>query len=654
MTTLNPSMRLKVKGDTSFLPDPDGSVYFRNNLVSFQMQGEMMDKWIEMLMPVFNGEHTLEDLTDGLPEQHRNRLYEIAGLLYQNGFIRDVSLDRPHQLKDEVVKKYASQIEFLDNLGGSGAYRFQTYRQAKVLAVGSGPFFVSLVAALFESGLPGFHMLITDTLPTNRQRLAELEEYARISDNEVAVKEIALERGELAWQEAVHPYDSILYVSQTGDMEELKLLQSICKMEKKMFLPALCLEQVGIAGPIVRPDSQGCWESAFRRIHQSAIYKHSQNKDTQNHTYSSPAGAILANITVFELLKAVAGVTPKELDNKVFLLDLETMEGDWQPFLPHPLVIGDVSTATIQDIERQLGQSRRKDSSPLFHVFNKMTSPKTGIFYTWGEEGLRQLPLAQCRVQPADPLSEGPARPLPEMICPGLTHDEARREAGLSGIEAYISRLAHLLFKESRSHKEEIHLEKEFVGIGAGETLAESICRGLQKCLAQEMYNQQTDRKFLVKPISLSQVEDEHCRFYVRALTIMQGEPVIGFGDGVFGFPTAWIRTGGKWYGSVFLCPVMALRNVLEHSLLKVQNNETGFREQAWEDSGVLLEDKTALSPKVPHSKETAYSEMLKSALQVLKRSGKRITVLDAAVEPLWKEEEISVVGIRIREEESR
>jgi putative thiazole-containing bacteriocin maturation protein len=650
MTTLNPSMRLKVKGDTSFLPDPNGSVYFRNNLVSFQMEGEMIDKWIEMLIPVFNGEHTLEDLTDGLPESHRDRLYEIAELLYQNGFIRDVSQDRPHQLKDQVLEKYASQIEFLDNLGGSGAFRFQTYRQAKVLAVGSGPFFVSLVSALFESGLSKFHMLITDTLPTNRQRLTELADHACISDPEVAVKEITLNRGGSAWQEAVHPYDSILYVSQTGDIEELKLLHSVCRVEKKMFLPAICIEQVGMAGPIVHPDSQGCWESVFRRLHKSALCK-----DSQNHIYSSPAGAMLANITVFELLKAVTGVTPSELDNKVFLLDLETMEGDWHTFLPHPLVSGHASTEMIQDIEKQLRQnSTRNEPNRLFHVFTRLTSPKTGIFHIWDEGDLRQLPLAQCRVQAADPLSAGPARLLPEIISPGLTHREARREAGLSGIEAYISRMTHLLFKAPCSYAEEVRLEKEFVGIGAGETLAESICRGLQKCLSQEMYKQQTGRKFLVKRVRLSEIEDEHCRFYFRVLTAMQGEPVIGYGDGLFGFPAAWVTTGGRWYGSVSLSPTMALRNVLEHSLLKVQNNEAGPRAQGWEDSSVFLEDKTSLSLKIPHSKETAYSEILKSALQVLKRSGKRILIFDVAVEPFLKEARIGVVGILMREEESR
>ena len=75
---------------------------------------------------------------------------------YKNGFVRDVSQDRPHQLNSTILEKYASQIEFIENFVDSGAYHFQEYRQAKVLAVGSGPILVSLVAALIESGLPKF------------------------------------------------------------------------------------------------------------------------------------------------------------------------------------------------------------------------------------------------------------------------------------------------------------------------------------------------------------------------------------------------------------------------------------------------------------------------------------------------------------------
>ena len=278
MTKLNSSTRLKVKRDTFYLPDPQGGVYFRNNVSSFRMEGSTIYQWIEKLMPMFNGEQTLGDLTEGLTAPYRNRVYEIGETLYKNGFVRDVSQDSPHQLKAKVLEKYASQIEFIENFVDSGAYRFQEYRQAKVLAVGSGPFMVSLASALIESGLPKFHFMLTDSVPTNRLRINELVQNANKADSEVEVEEVPFEKGEGRnfWQEAVQPYDWILYVSQDGNVNELRNLNMVCKEERKAFLPAICLDQVGLAGPLVHPESEGCWESAWRRIHQSALQEDRQ------------------------------------------------------------------------------------------------------------------------------------------------------------------------------------------------------------------------------------------------------------------------------------------------------------------------------------------------------------------------------------------
>ena len=143
-----------------------------------------------------------------------------------------------------------------------------------MLAVGSGPFFVSLVASLLDSGLPKFQTLITDSVQTNRQRLMELVAHARKTDADVEIEEVRLNKqGESSWEEIVKPFDYILYVSEKGDVEELRLLHRVSREEKKVFLPAIYLEQVGLAGPLVQPDSEACWESAWRRIHQSALVK---------------------------------------------------------------------------------------------------------------------------------------------------------------------------------------------------------------------------------------------------------------------------------------------------------------------------------------------------------------------------------------------
>jgi putative thiazole-containing bacteriocin maturation protein len=650
MTNLNASTRLKVKRDTFYLPDPNGGVYFRNNASSFRIRGSTIYQWIEKLMPMFNGEHTLGELTNGLPAPYQKRVYEIGEMLYKNGFVRDVSQDRPHQLERRILKKYASQIEFLESFVDSGAFRFQVYRQSKVLAVGSGPFFVSLVSSLIESGLPKFHVLVTDSVPTNRQRLKELVGNARKMDPEVAIEELVLQKGvgESSWREVVQQFEWILYVSQKGNVEELRALHKVCREEKKGFLPALYLQQVGLAGPIVHPDSEGCWESAWRRIHRSAVLK-----DRQLQPFSSTAGAMLANVIVFELFKKVTGVTKPEKWNQFFLLDLETLEGSWHSFIKHPLATTEcVEAKLVQDLDLRLKQnSNCDDPSRMFHYFTQLTSTESGIFHIWEEGGLKQLPLSQCCVQTVNPLSEGPADLLPKVVCTGLTHEEARREAGLTGIEAYVTQMKDFLVKTSLNDEE--IAPQEFIGVGAGETIAEGVCRGLQRCLEEKLNKRQVHQRERIFRVSLGSVEDEHCRFYLQALTTMHGPPTIGWGEKVFGFPVLWVGTNGRWYGSAGLSRTMALRRALQQAIMDAQNQAASLGIQALEASSILLYEKEPLRLEIPACEESAQLELLQSAMQVLKRNSTRLLVFDLTMEPFLKEELAGVFGVLLREEAS-
>ena len=234
--------------------------------------------------------------------------------------------------------------------------------------------------------------------------------HARKTDPEVAVQEVTLKNGEeSSWRKLVQPFDSILYVSQEGDVEELRVLHRICREEGKLLLPAIRLQQVGLAGPLVHPDSEGCWESAWRSIHQT-VFCH----DQQLQSFSPTAGAMLANVIAFELFKKITRVTESEQKNQFFLLNLDTLEGNWHLFMPHPLVTRRAIAEWVQDFDLRLKQSASKDDpSRLLLYFSQLTSAESGVFHILGEEDLKQLPLAQCRVQMVDPLSEGPAELLP-------------------------------------------------------------------------------------------------------------------------------------------------------------------------------------------------------------------------------------------------
>ncbi|MEF3312303.1 putative thiazole-containing bacteriocin maturation protein [Paenibacillus sp. GYB004] len=636
MNQLTQAARLKIKGDTFYLPDPDGGVYFRNNVGTFRMEGEMMDRWIEKLFPMFNGEHTLGELTDGLSAPYRERVYAIAETLYRNGFARDVSQDRPCLLPETIMERYGSQIAFLDSFGPSGAYRFERYREARVLTVGSGPFVLSLVSALLESGLPKFDVVLTDAVPTNRSRLNELVRHAYQADAELEVKELAWPGGgEAAWRELVRPFQTVMYVSPDGDIGEVRTLQSVCREEGKRLFPAMFLHQAGVAGPLVAPGAEVTWESAWRRLHRTEIHK-----DPELHAFSPTAAAMLANVLVFEHLKTVTETGESGLRNGVYMLNLETLEGSWHQVLPHPSADAGTQLAPewIPEAEARLvDASAGGGTNGLLHYFNQLTSKQTGIFHAWEEADLRQLPLSQCLVQAADPLGDGPAGLLPETVCSGFTHEEARREAGLAGLETYVSRRTNGRLGE-------------VAGVGAGATAAEAAARGIQSCLDGQLAKRHAGAAPVISPLELGAMEDERCRFYLQALTIMRGIPIVGLGEELFGLPVVWVGTGGRWYGSAGLNLTRALRKALQGALMNGQNEAGRGAAQTVEASAIVQGGGTYGPVAIPASGEVATPADVRDALHVLRRNGKQLHLADLAAEPFLKQMPGVVLGVALRE----
>ncbi|MGO4889500.1 putative thiazole-containing bacteriocin maturation protein [Anaerobacillus sp. MEB173] len=653
MTKLNASTCLKVKRDTFYLPDQEGGVYFRNNESSFRIKGSTIYQWIETLMPMFNGEQTLGELTKGLTPSYKKRVYEIGETLYKNGFVRDISQDRSHQLSRTVLEKFASQIEFIESFSDSGAYHFQQFRQTKVLAVGAGPILVSLAGALLESGLPKFHFMITETIPTNRSRIFELAENARKDDSEVEVKEIPFEKGEQSGflKQTVQTFDCVLYVSQNGNVNELRDLNFICKEEKKIFLPAICLEQAGLAGPLVHPESDGCWESAWRRLHQSAV-----QEDQQSNNFSSTTGSILANVIVFEFFKKAAGIAGSSQSNQIYLLNLETLEGNWLSFITHPLVTPTRFTPRlVEELKRRIKHQSNSNTptTNLLEYFSRLTSEETGILHLWEEQNLTQLPIAQCYVQPVNPLTYGPTELLPKVVCAGFTHEEAKRHAGLTGIEMYVTQLIDSHDKGFNNQNDHVNsnIREGLLGIGAGETIEEAVCRALQGYLDEELKERKADQPNTLIELQLGLIQDRQCRIYLDALTTLNGPPIIDLREDILGFPVIRVRSNGRWYTRAGLNTTLALRNALEQALLDTQNMVTSPERDEMKKAESLEKKEAKLN--IPSCNGMTQLELLQSSIKVLKENRKRLFVYDLSFEPFLKEKLAGVFGVQVREEES-
>jgi putative thiazole-containing bacteriocin maturation protein len=195
---------------------------------------------------------------------------------------------------------------------------------------------------------------------------------------------------------------------------------------------------------------------------------------------------------------------------------------------------------------------------------------------------------------------------------------------------------------------------KEIVGIGVGETAAEGVIRGLQANLAEQLVMQQKVQKQPLIRVQLGKVEDERCRFYLQTLTAMRGAPMIGLGDELSGFPVVWVGIGDYWYGSAGLNMTMALQKVLKAALHIVQNNSASREVQVLEVSSVLIGKEAAVNLVFPSSEGTAPPKVLREVLQILKKNGKQLFIVDLAVEPFLKEGLEGVFGVLLQEEESQ
>jgi hypothetical protein len=183
----------------------------------------------------------------------------------------------------------------------------------------------------------------------------------------------------------------------------------------------------------------------------------------------------------------------------------------------------------------------------------------------------------------------------------------------------------------------------------AGATFAECVGRGLQKCLTDGLRKRESLQKSTVSRLDLDTVDDERCTFYIKALTTMQGEPEIGMGEDLDGFPVVYVRGKNGWYGNTGLTITMAMRNSLQHAIFCAQNGTDAFDAKP---VAAVAEEGSAERTAIPAIEDRIVPANLKEALETLKRNQKQVVVYELDMEPIFKQELEGVFAVLLREEE--
>jgi putative thiazole-containing bacteriocin maturation protein len=612
------SMCLKINRDTFVYPQNNGGVYLRNNVTSIQMDGNTIEQWLQKLIPMLDGKWSMEAITDGLPDPYKEQVFKIAEVLYKNGFVRDTSQDLPHQLPPSLLEKYASQIEFIDHLSHSGAHRFQNYRESKVALIGCGPLLTSLTASLLQSGLAAFTIFHDTVNQAETKLLHEQIKSAKKHEPETAIT--LLPFNENSCREDLANVDYVLYANGDENRDNLLLVQNICREQSKSFLPVTLQNNQSFVGPFVLSEHTACWKTASLRLDK-------KNNEGNKSISSRTASSLLANVAVFMLFKKITGVQENP-ENTIYQLNMKTLEGSWYPVSPHPFINKNLKADQINDPLMFLKDSPNRELD-LHSLFYQITSRQTGLFRSFAEEDLTQLPLSQCRVKVADPFGESE----PEVItASGRTHEDARLEAGLYGIETYVKKL----FQNSSDE----------MSVGTGRSAAEGMCRALQNNL-QEIFMKSHNKLQVSAEIESSSIQDSYSTFLIQSLSTHGDEIKLFLGKKVHGFPVVWVQQHGKCFGSIGLDENRALQNALQGALMDRQNNEEISCKKCIKSSATIsttgLQTITLLE-----TTEKPLTETLASALQTLKNNNCDVKFYTLLAESILNENTSGMFGITL------
>src|SRR6266566_2317522 len=259
--------RPKLKGDTFYMPVADG-VYFRNNQGSFRMKGKVVYSWMEYLAPYLDGQHSLQEIVEGLGPEKQAIVMNLVDALDTNHFLKDTSHDLAHTLSPNELETYASEIAFIDSFCASAAYRFERFREQQVLLIGSGLTLTGLVHAFLKCGIRQLGVLTTHECETNTRRHRDYLDLFHKGDPRQMLREIDA----LNWENetevlaALHPFDIIVHVSDRPMLARARVLNQLCITHNKNFIQAILVEDEAWIGPLVRSDTNGCWECAWRRL----------------------------------------------------------------------------------------------------------------------------------------------------------------------------------------------------------------------------------------------------------------------------------------------------------------------------------------------------------------------------------------------------
>jgi len=385
------AVRPRLRQDTAFLQTAEG-VYVRSRDSAIVVKGGSAYRWLTTIGRHLDGRHTVEQLCRDLSPAHRQTVAELVSMLLEKGFARAAADEPADPLLEPIRNRFASQIAFIEHFADAPVRRFMTFRQSRVLLLGSGDeCLASVGAGLLRNGLA--------TL-TLAKPVSDLTAEAEQLTAEGCTASIVVSDG------AVEGYDLVVFCGGAGDLASVFDLNERCVRDRVPFLPATVIGRSSMLGPLVRPGG-ACWLCALLRVTTNidpAVAAETWRAiavralPPRREPVPSTVARMLGTAVAFEAFSRLSGGLPAETEGNVVMQDIDTLESTRETLLPHPLcpACGDRAVAVAE-------QPAPLDDDEFDERCADLFNRHVGMLREYADDGLPQIPLKVGVVRLAEP-----------------------------------------------------------------------------------------------------------------------------------------------------------------------------------------------------------------------------------------------------------
>lgn len=415
--------RVRVKRDVLFTETEEG-VLFHNAHGGFQMKGRSAYRFASLIVPHLNGEVSLRELCEHLPEQHHSMVSGLVRMLLERGLARDVlPHDAPEAvgLEPEVARQFAAQLDYIDHYEDRAAKRFLGFRAARVAILGDDAVAGWCALSLLRNGSAA----VTVHGPVHVFSQAEAEAAELAAQGVPAqVERLSASRGPVSWSDLAD-FDLVICAGSGAPGQTLQLLSGDGVPSGKRLLPVTMYGERVVVGPLSGGDGTACWSCAMLRLGFNGDEAAAADVWRAAATGTDGAGprpgrhlsAIIGNLLGYEAFKEFSGVLPAETENAVIVQDTASFDTVVSKVLPHPLCSfcgthqtheapagGGRPTALTVPVESRVPDPEAPEEADeavaeLDRLTKAFVSSVSGVFNEFDDEWPTQLPLKVSRLE---------------------------------------------------------------------------------------------------------------------------------------------------------------------------------------------------------------------------------------------------------------